>query len=61
MKILISNKLLRIVAPHFVCGIVLDGDTVVMAAPIVKYMVRWKVDRVYAYCRKNGWSVTAME
>jgi hypothetical protein len=53
--------LLRIVAPHFVCGIVLDGDTVVMAAPIVKYMVRWKVDRVYAYCRKNGWSVTAME
>lgn len=53
--------LMRVVAPHFVAGVVFDGETVasrvVRAAPIVHYMQGWTAARVMAYCRTKKWSV----
>ena len=48
---------LRIVAPHFVAGIVI-GDR---AAPIIAYMLRWDVRRIRDYCARKGWEIEAIE
>jgi hypothetical protein len=50
--------LARIEAPHFVCGIVLKGDHVAVAASIVRYMGGWHRDRVRDYCRDKGWKIS---
>jgi hypothetical protein len=47
-------KLLRIVAPHFVAGIIL-GDIAI--APIIAFMRGWDETRVRDYCAKRGWFV----
>ena len=46
-------------APHFYAGIVLRGDVVIEAAPIVDYMAaeRWSGDKVRDYCKHKGWHV----
>lgn len=58
----------RISAEHFVAG--LDTrryaddhhgqygiEIVDNAAPIIKYMVGWSIDRVNAYCTLKGWDL----
>lgn len=51
----------RIVAPHFVAGVVLDeADHVVRAAPIVGYMHGWTRERVRSYVVSKGWSVAGV-
>ena len=47
--------MIRIVAPHFVAGVVLKDERVIYAAPILKWMAGWTVDRVEGYCRSKGW------
>jgi hypothetical protein len=54
-------QLYRIVAPHFVSGIIVDGDTVIAVAPIVKYMRDWKIDKVFAYCQRKKWAIERVE
>jgi hypothetical protein len=51
--------LIRISAPHFVAGVVLQDDVVVRAAPIVGYMAtnKWRYWRVFSYCEEKGWSI----
>jgi len=48
--------MLRIVAPHFVAGIVRGG----MVAPIIRYMKGWTRAKIEAYCRRKGWTVEVM-
>ena len=49
---------LRISAPHFVAGVLLDGrGYVVRFAPIVKYMDGWGKHRVKSYSSMKGWKV----
>lgn len=48
----------RIVAPHFVAGIVIEDGKVVRAAPIVRYMLGWSEDRVREYVNRKGWKAT---
>lgn len=40
---------MRIEAPHFVAGLIID-------APIVKYMIGWNTAKVKEYCNKKNWS-----
>lgn len=47
--------LVRIVAPHFVAGLVADGGRVVEAAPILRYMLGWTGSQVARYCRRGAW------
>lgn len=46
-----SGDMIRIVAPHFVAGVVI-GER---AAPIVAYMTQWPVESIKAYCADKGW------
>lgn len=47
--------MIRIIAPHFVCGITLHEGYADRCAPIVKYMYGWPLDRIEAYCYTKGW------
>ena len=52
--------MIRIVAPHFVAGVVLT-DRVIRTAPIVKYMIGWEPGRVRTYARSKGWQTQILE
>jgi hypothetical protein len=45
--------MLRIVAPHFIAGIVRGG----MVAPIIAYMKGWTLSQIKAYCAKKCWEI----
>jgi hypothetical protein len=53
------EELIRIVAPHFVAGVVFAHDEIVRAAPIVQYMARnrWNFWRVLSYCEEKRWEL----
>lgn len=51
-------KLVCIDAPHFSGGAVDYDGQIVCAAPVIKYMVGWRTDKVEAYCTRKKWSVT---
>jgi len=50
----------RITAPHLTAGVVYQRlpngmELVVRAAPILKYMIGWREEKVAAYCRTKNW------
>jgi len=49
--------MLRILAPHFVAGIVRGGQV----APIIRYMKGWTYRRILDYCARKGWSVEVID
>lgn len=53
--------LLSISAPHFTCGVTIDHEDdrpyVRRTAPIVGYMLGWKLSRVEEYCAKRRWTI----
>jgi hypothetical protein len=50
------NRCLRIEAPYFCAGVLVDENgNVVSAPPILRYMRNWPVEGVIAYCRKKHW------
>jgi len=53
----------RIIAPHFVAGgdISKYGGQCVFTAPIIKYMVGWKKEKIVEYCHKKKWKVEFFE
>jgi len=55
------KKLARIVAPTFAAGFEHRRNRVVYAAPIIRYMLGWKVTRVAAYCAKKKWRLELLE
>ena len=56
-----TETLAVIDAPHFFyAGIVLWDDKVTEAADIIKYMRKWRRDRVRDYCKSKGWKVTVV-
>jgi hypothetical protein len=57
-----ERTVVQILAEEFVGGLVLEGDVVTSAAPIVAYMAkqRWTRRRVQGYCQRRGWSFQAI-
>jgi len=51
-----NEILIRIVAPHFVAGIICRNRLVAIVPPILKYMSGWLMVKVIAYCKEKGWS-----
>ena len=51
---------LRISAPHFVVGVVHDGRNIIRTAPIVSYMLGWRIEQVLDYCKKKHWNAEAL-
>lgn len=52
---------IRIVAPHFVAGVVPHNGRVVNAAPVLGYMTHWTGKQVADYCAKKGWTWERIE
>lgn len=49
-------RLLRIVAPRFVAGVLVDvSGHVVEAAPILRYATGWTGRRLRGYAAARGW------
>lgn len=46
---------IRVSAPHFVAGLVLQQGIVVQTAPILHYMRGWSVAKMDRYCQRKGW------
>lgn len=53
-----KGVLVRVVAPHFVAGIIVDGGACVHAAPILHWAVGRKQDELRAYFARKGWTAT---
>lgn len=51
--------MIRVEAPHFVAGFVTNG-TVIVAAPILRYMIGWEDVKVRQYCHKKGWKASVV-
>ena len=49
--------MIRVVAPHFVAAIVVDGNKVLASAPIIAYSKKLGVAKFLAYCKRKNWSV----
>jgi hypothetical protein len=47
--------MIRIVARHFVAGVVLTHNCVSQTAPILHYMMGWSRRRVFMYCKLRRW------
>lgn len=48
---------MRIVAPHFVAGVLVEGGRIVGAAPILRWAVHKRLSELAAYCRRKGWEM----
>lgn len=53
--------LIRIVAPYFCCGIIVNHPKFNVCAPIIKYMSGWSKDRVISYCKSKGWNAEILD
>lgn len=50
-----AQILVRIVAPHFVAGLIVLDDRAIRVAPILHYMLGWPRHQIRAYVAKRGW------
>ena len=65
-----GSTLIRITAPHFVAGLELQThnfqrrgqpSVCVKAAPIIAYMVGWRLEKIRLYCKSKGWEIEVLE
>lgn len=55
-------RLLRIVAPRFVAGVLVDASGVVVeVAPILRYATGWTGRRLRGYAAARGWQAAYVE
>ena len=47
--------LVRVDAPYFVAGLVVDGDTCTEAAPILRWAIGKRREFLSGYFRRKGW------
>lgn len=55
LELIEPEVLVHVDAPHFSAGVILHGDRVVRAAPILKWSMGWSRERLSAYCKRKGW------
>jgi hypothetical protein len=55
-----AEVLVQITAPHFVAGLIQRDGVVTKAAPIIKYMTGWRIEKVRTYCAGKSWSVRVL-
>ena len=52
--------LYRVVAPHFVAGVVFQAGRVTRTAPILAWCMGWAPDRLERYLAKRQWRYSVM-
>ena len=55
------TTVLRVVAPYFCAGVVLEEGVVVKAAPILGYMRGWSMSKCQNYARRKGWDYDSID
>ena len=55
-----ASILVRVVAPHFVAGLVVEGDRCVDAAPILRWAIGRDRDGLRAYFARKGWRASVV-
>lgn len=55
-----TEALIQITSRYFCAGIVLKEGTVKTAAPILKYMRGWNLNKVRNYSTGKGWKITTV-
>jgi hypothetical protein len=55
-----AEQLVRVVAPHFVAGIVMAGDVCTAAAPILRWAVGKTRGELRAYFARRGWTANVV-
>lgn len=55
------DQFLVIDAPFFYCGVILQAERAVRAAPIVRYLRHWSRTRIEQYCRQRGWQCEVLD
>ena len=50
-----KERMIRIDAPHFVAGVLIEDGKVTKAAPILAWMIGKPEGYVEFYCRRKGW------
>ncbi len=53
--------LVRVVAPHFVAGLVVEDGKVTEAAPILRYTLGWPQQKASRYFRSKGWKAHILQ
>lgn len=53
-------RLVRVIAPHFVAGFIVDERHVVSAAPILRYLVGLPKAEAWRRLKRTGWGVEAV-
>lgn len=53
--------LIRVVAPHFVAGMVMEGDVVKEAAPILAWATGKERSYLRGYFSRKGWIATIID
>ena len=53
--------LVRVVAPHFVAGMVMSGDVCSEAAPILKWAIGKRRDFLRTYFARKSWKASVVE
>ncbi len=56
-----TETLIQVTSPYFCAGIVLQKNTVTVAAPIIKYMKGWSLHKVENYCANKRWKVIVVK
>jgi hypothetical protein len=54
------ETLVRVVAPHFVAGLIVRDGYCIRAAPILRRMIGWSSDQIREYFRQKGWRATVV-
>lgn len=52
--------LVRIVAPHFVAGLIMEQDVCVQAAPILAWAIGKGTVELRQYFRRKGWRASVI-
>ena len=56
-----TSTLVRVVAPHFVAGLVIEDGRCVLCAPILRKTCKWRTpDQLREVFKKNGWRATVV-
>jgi hypothetical protein len=54
------GTLVRVVAPHFVAGLIVEGDRCVRAAPILRWAVGKRAAELRAAFARKGWRASVV-
>jgi hypothetical protein len=52
-----KTVLFQIKAPHFCAGGEIKNRIIIKAAPIIKYMIGWKAEKLSDFCKRKKWDI----